>query len=110
MSKLNNNIDLNDPYFKDFDDHLAQPYQKLQIVEKIYLCNVDDLLTELKLNKDTSILYNNYLEQAIIDWEPSIYDFYHPTCNPLNSLMESNSEKVIGDMADILFNNDIYNK
>lgn len=112
--KLNNNTDLNDPYFKDFDDHLAQPYnedyQKLQIVEKVYLCNVDDLLTELKLNKDTSILFNNYLEQTIIDWEPSIYDFYHPTCNPLNSPIDSNNEKVIGDMAGILFNNDICNK
>lgn len=52
-------------------------------------------------------MFNNYLEQHIIDSEPSIYEFYHPTYNLLNSPMEYNSEKVISDMAGILFNKDI---
>lgn len=105
-NNLYSDIDLNDPYFKDFDDHLSQPYnedyRRLQVFEKFYLCNVDNLLLQLRMT-DVSPMFDNCFQTTIVECNPSISDIYDCTYGTNNFAVEFNNEKLLNDLSDVLF-------
>lgn len=105
-NNLYSDIDLNDPYFKDFDDHLSQPYnedyRRLQVFEKLYLCNVDNLLLQLRMT-NVSPMFDNYFQTTIVECNSSMSDFYDCTYGTNNFAAEFNNEKLLNNLSDVLF-------